>query len=239
MDNAHSPEGFEPRLQDAGALPPPALMPPAHGGAMRSRPRRMRAAAPVPTANAMPGIAPPALPGLTFLPTAVEGAYEIALVPFRDARGTFGRAFCAETFRAHGLMDRFVHANLSGNPAKGTLRGMHIQDHPRAEAKLVRAIRGRVQDVVLDLRPASPTYLRWASIELSAEAQNAVYVPEGCAHGFLTLEDQCEVFYLVSDVYAPDLARTYRWNDPAFGIAWQITPTLISDRDAAAQDYRP
>ncbi|WP_247658373.1 dTDP-4-dehydrorhamnose 3,5-epimerase [Aquabacter sp. L1I39] len=161
------------------------------------------------------------------------------MIPFRDARGTFSRAFCADTFRAQGLMDRFVHANLSGNPAKGTLRGLHLQEQPRAEVKLVRATRGRVQDVAVDLRPASPTYLRWAGVELCADKQNALYVPEGCAHGFLTLEDQCEVFYLVSDVYAPDLARTYRWDDPAFGIEWQIAPTLISDRDAAAQDYRP
>lgn len=236
MDNAHSPEGFEPRLPDAGALGLPGPMEPARGRPTRLRTRRpLRApAAPAPSAET-----PPALPGLTFVPTAVDGAYEITLTPFQDARGTFGRAFCAETFRARGLMDRFVHANLSGNPRKGTLRGMHIQDAPRAEAKLVRAVRGRVQDVVVDLRPASPTYLRWASIELSAQAQNSVYVPEGCAHGFLTLEDQCEVFYLVSDVYAPDLARTYRWDDPAFAIQWQIAPTLISDRDAAAQDYRP
>lgn len=237
MDNAHSPEGFEPHSPGAEGLPRAARITPAH--ARTVRPRRAASARPAPSPEAGAKPATPALPGIAFLPTAVEGAYEIEINPFRDARGTFGRAFCAETFRAHGLMDRFVHANLSGNPSKGTLRGLHIQDEPRAEAKLVRAIRGRVQDVVVDLRPASPTYLRWASIELCAERQNAVYVPEGCAHGFLTLEDHCEVFYLVSDVYAPDLARTYRWNDPAFGIQWRITPTLISDRDAAAQDYRP
>ena len=237
MENAHSPDGFAPRPPEPGVLPPPGLISPAPSRS--TRPRPSLAARPARAADAGTTPAAPALPGLTFLPTAVEGAYEIELVPFRDARGTFGRAFCADTFRARGLMDRFVHANLSGNPAKGTLRGLHIQDHPRAETKLVRAIHGRVQDVVLDLRPGSPTYLRWASIELCAERQNAVYVPEGCAHGFLTLEDQCEVFYLVSDVYAPDLARTYRWDDPAFGIQWQIPPTLISDRDAAAQDYRP
>lgn len=218
MDNAYSP-GL------VAAHPPEAEAP---------RPSVPQAAAPC-----TPASPAPTGPGFVFRPTGVDGAYEIELIPFRDARGTFSRAFCADTFRAHGLMDRFVHANLSGNPAKGTLRGLHMQEAPRAEVKLVRATRGRVQDVVVDLRPGSPTYLRWASVELSAERQNALYVPEGCAHGFLTLEDQCEVFYLVSDVYAPDLARTYRWDDPAFGIEWQIPPTLISDRDAAAQDFRP
>lgn len=225
MDNAQLPGDFEAHPPQAGAFPsspPPSTC---------DKPARQE--------PSRPEHKPASVPGFAFRPTAIAGAYEVEMIPFRDARGTFSRAFCAETFRAHGLMDRFVHANLSANPAKGTLRGLHLQEHPRAEVKLVRAMRGRVQDVAVDLRPASPTFLRWASVELSADRQNALYVPEGCAHGFLTLEDQCEVFYLVSDVYAPDLARTYRWDDPAFGIEWQIAPTLISDRDAAAQDYRP
>ena len=225
MDNARLPEDLVAPPPQAGAFPSP-ISPSAWDEAARRQPSRSEGK-------------PAAVPGFAFRPTAIAGAYEVEMIPFRDARGTFSRAFCADTFRAQGLMDRFVHANVSGNPAKGTLRGLHLQDHPRAEVKLVRATRGRVQDVAVDLRPASPTYLRWASVELSADRQNALYVPEGCAHGFLTLEDQCEVFYLVSDVYAPDLARTYRWDDPAFSIQWQIAPTLISDRDAAAQDYRP
>lgn len=176
---------------------------------------------------------------MRFLPTAIDGAVIVELTPFEDERGSFARAFCADTFRAQGLMDRFVHANTSWNPKSGTLRGLHLQDPPRAEAKLVRAARGRVFDVAVDLRRDSPTYRRWAGVELSADRRNAFYIPEGCAHGFLTLEDACEVFYLVSDIYAPDLARTYRWNDPAFGVEWPAAPTIISARDAAAEDYRP
>lgn len=176
---------------------------------------------------------------MKFLPTAVDGAMIVEIEPFSDHRGIFARAFCADTFREQGLMDRFVHANTSWNPRKGTLRGLHLQEAPRAEAKLMRAVRGRVFDVAVDLRPTSPTYLCWAGVELSADRRNAFYVPEGCAHGFLTLEDECEVFYLVSDIYAPDLARTYRWNDPAFAVEWPAAPTIISARDAEAEDYQP
>ncbi|MFG1479000.1 dTDP-4-dehydrorhamnose 3,5-epimerase [Xanthobacter sp. V4C-4] len=176
---------------------------------------------------------------MKFQPTAVDGAVIIDVSPFEDERGSFARAFCADTFRAEGLMDRFVHANTSWNPKAGTLRGLHLQDPPRAEAKLVRAVRGRVFDVAVDLRPSSPTYLRWAGVELSADRRNAFHVPQGCAHGFLTLEDACEVFYLVSDIYAADLARTYRWNDPAFGVDWPAVPQIISTRDATAEDYTP
>ncbi|MFH3479162.1 dTDP-4-dehydrorhamnose 3,5-epimerase [Xanthobacter variabilis] len=176
---------------------------------------------------------------MKFVPTTVDGVMLVEVTPFEDERGLFARTFCADTFRAHGLMDRFVHANTSWNPRKGTLRGLHLQAPPRADAKLVRAVRGRIFDVAVDLRPTSTTYLNWTAAELSAKRRNALYIPEGCAHGFLTLEDETEVFYLHSEVYVPDLARTYRWNDPAFGVDWPAAPTTISARDAAAEDYQP
>ncbi|MEC5291200.1 dTDP-4-dehydrorhamnose 3,5-epimerase [Aurantimonas sp. C2-6-R+9] len=176
---------------------------------------------------------------MRFIETKVAGAWEIEIEPLSDERGFFARAFCAETFAARGLMDRFVHADISFNPSRGTLRGMHLQAPPRAEIKLVRAVRGRIFDVAVDLRPQSPTYLGHAAVELDASRWNALYVPAGCAHGFLTLEDDCEVLYLVSEIYARDLARTFRWNDPAFGVNWPAEPQIISARDANAEDFKP
>ena len=172
-------------------------------------------------------------------PTAIAGAMTVEIAPFLDHRGLFARTFCADTFAAHGLCDRFVNANTSFNPAAGTLRGLHLQTAPYGEAKLVRATRGRVFDVAVDLRPASPTYRAWVGVELDAARRNALFIPEGCAHGFLTLEPDCEVFYLVSAGYAPDHAQTYRWDDPTFGIAWPHAPVSISHRDATAGDYCP
>ncbi|WP_341988199.1 dTDP-4-dehydrorhamnose 3,5-epimerase [Azorhizobium sp. AG788] len=176
---------------------------------------------------------------MKFTETKIPGVVEIDISPFVDARGLFARAFCADTFAAQNLTNHFVNANTSWNPKVGTLRGLHLQEAPHSEAKLVRAVRGKVFDVAVDLRPESPTYCAWTGVELDAERRNALFIPQGCAHGFLTLEDDCELFYLVSDIYAPDLARTYRWDDPAFGISWPSAPTLISDRDAAAEDFRP
>lgn len=167
-------------------------------------------------------------------PTPVAGVMTVEVDAHRDTRGGFARAFCAETFAAHGLPDRFPHANLSWNDAAHTLRGLHFQADPRPEAKLVRATRGRVFDVAVDLRPGSPTYRAWTSVVLDAERRNALFVPSGCAHGYLTLERDCEVFYLVSEVYVPELARELRWDDPAFGIAWPAAPAVISAKDAAA-----
>ncbi|OYX87190.1 MAG: hypothetical protein B7Y75_02450 [Azorhizobium sp. 35-67-5] len=118
------------------------------------------------------------------------------------------------------------------------MRGLHLQAEPQPEAKLVRATRGRVFDVAVDLRPGSPTYCAWTAVELDADRRNALYIPAGCAHGFLSLVDDSEVAYLMSAPYVADLARTYRWNDPAFAIAWPTAPALISDRDAAAADFR-
>lgn len=171
--------------------------------------------------------------------TAVAGAFEVEAAPFEDERGLFARTFCTEAFAALGLMDRVAQASTSHNPRRGTLRGLHMQAAPKEEAKLVRATRGRVFDVAVDMRPDSPTYLAHAAIELDAARRNAFHIPPGCAHGFLTLEDDSEVLYLISEGYAPDLARTFRWNDPAFGVAWPAEPLVISDRDAQAKDFSP
>lgn len=172
-------------------------------------------------------------------PTALAGVMIVEIDAHADERGLFARTFCAETFAAHGMATAFPHCNVSWNPRAGTLRGLHYQAAPKAEAKLVRATRGRAFDVAVDLRPGSPTYRQWTSVELDADRRNAVYVPEGCAHGFLTLTDDCELFYQMSELYEPTLSRTARWDDPAFGIAWPFTPTFISARDAEASEIPP
>lgn len=176
---------------------------------------------------------------MRFVETAVAGAYVIEPDPFVDERGIFARTFCAETFAAKGLVDCFVQTNTSFNPQRGTLRGLHYQVAPKGEAKLVRATRGRLFDVALDLRADSPTYLAHVAVELDADRRNALYVPVGCAHGFLTLTDDCEAFYLVSENYSPEASRAVRWDDPAFAIAWPADPQVISPRDASAEDYAP
>ncbi|MFG1422371.1 dTDP-4-dehydrorhamnose 3,5-epimerase family protein [Roseixanthobacter liquoris] len=167
-------------------------------------------------------------------PTSVAGVMHVHVSPNTDARGLFARTFCAEAFAAHGLATSFPQASTSWNPHCGTLRGLHLQVEPKGEAKLVRVTRGRVFDVAVDLRPASPTYLAWTGIELDAARRNAIYIPEGCAHGFLTLEAGCEVFYQISQSYDAGLARTFRWDDPAFAIAWPAAPRIISSKDATA-----
>ncbi|MGO7634285.1 dTDP-4-dehydrorhamnose 3,5-epimerase [Rhizobium leguminosarum] len=174
---------------------------------------------------------------MKFLPTAVSGAFVVEVDARSDDRGMFARTFDAQTFAAQGLVPVYPQCNVSQNHKRGTLRGMHYQAEPRPEVKLVRATRGRVFDVALDLRPDSPSYLKWASVELDAISHNAFYIPAGCAHGFLTLEDDCELFYQMSETYVPDLARGVRWDDPAFSIAWPFTPSIISERDAALDSY--
>jgi dTDP-4-dehydrorhamnose 3,5-epimerase len=163
----------------------------------------------------------------------VAGAYEIEAERREDDRGFFARVYCADELREHGLEPIVVQGNCSFNRAGGTLRGLHLQIPPHAEAKLVACTAGRVFDVVADLRPESPSFLHWAGVELSADAHNQVYVPRGCAHGYITLEDSSEVRYLVSDVYAQDAEAGVRWDDPALGVRWPITPTVVSERDQA------
>lgn len=172
-----------------------------------------------------------------FLETTIPGVFTIGITPHRDERGFFARTWCHREFEQHGLTPRIVQSSVSFNRRRGTLRGMHFQTSPYAETKLVRCTRGSIYDVALDLRPASPTYKQWAAVTLTAESRNMMYVPEGCAHGFISLEDETEVLYQISQFYDASSARGVRWNDPAFGIVWPIEPQVISQRDAGYPDF--
>jgi dTDP-4-dehydrorhamnose 3,5-epimerase len=166
------------------------------------------------------------------------GAYLIDLQKYEDSRGFFARAWCEHEFKDQGLQVTWVQANLAYSEHKGTLRGMHYQAAPYAEAKLMRCIRGAMYDVILDLRPNSSTFRHWFGAELSADNRRALYVPEGFAHGYLTLVDHTETFYPVSQFYTPDAEGGVRWNDTAFGIDWPITEGLIlSDKDQSWPDF--
>jgi dTDP-4-dehydrorhamnose 3,5-epimerase len=157
---------------------------------------------------------------------------------FRDDRGVFARAWVEEEFRAHGLSTDIAQCSLSFNHRRGTLRGMHYQARPASQAKVVRAIRGAVFDVVLDLDPESPTFKQWHGVELTADNRRALYVPAHCAHGYQALTDDAEVLYFVSERYSPADERGVRWNDPAFRIEWPITPPpVINQRDASFPDF--
>lgn len=174
---------------------------------------------------------------MIFHGTNLAGAYEIHLEPKSDERGFFARSWCQQEFAHHGLNPKVVQCNVSVTLCKGTLRGLHFQSAPFAEAKLVRCTRGAIYDVVLDLRPASPTFRSWTAIVLTAESRNMVYVPEGCAHGFLTLQDNVEVFYQMSEFYNAEAARGVRWDDPAFRITWPGKVEVISERDRTYPDF--
>ena len=175
---------------------------------------------------------------MIFHETDIPGAFMIDLERREDERGFFARAWCVEEFAAHGLATRLVQANLSFNASAGTLRGMHFQRAPHEEAKLVRCTSGSLFDVIIDLRPESPAYKRWIGVELTAENRRALYVPEGCAHGYQTLADGTESFYLVSEAYAPDSEGGVRWDDPAFGIEWPHADNRrLSSRDATWPDF--
>jgi dTDP-4-dehydrorhamnose 3,5-epimerase len=176
---------------------------------------------------------------MRFQPAALPGACLVELEVVSDERGFFARSWCAEEFQAHGLVPRLMQCNVSFNARRGTLRGMHYQAVPHAEAKLVRCTMGAVYDVIVDLRPSSASFCRWFGVELTARNRLALYVPEGCAHGFQTLADESEVFYQMSEVYVADAARGVRWNDPAFGIRWPLPDPILSPRDAAFEDFVP
>jgi len=175
---------------------------------------------------------------MIFKETRLKGAFIIELEQLKDERGFFARAWCQKEFEAHGLTPRLVQCNISFNKRRGTLRGMHYQAAPYEEAKLVRCTRGAVYDVIIDLRPDSPTYKQWIGVELTADNRRMLYVPEGFAHGYQTLTDNAEVFYQVSQFYSPESERGVRWNDPAFGIEWpEADVRIISAKDQSWPDY--
>jgi len=170
-------------------------------------------------------------------PTALVGVMVVGPTVNADERGLFARTYDAAAFAAAGLPTLWPQCNTSSNARKGTLRGLHYQAEPRPDPKLVRCTRGRIFDVVVDLRKNSASFLRWTGVELSEDNRDALAIPAGCAHGFLTLEDNCEVFYMMGEVYVPELARGVRWNDPAFAIQWPAVPTVIAERDANWPDF--
>lgn len=176
---------------------------------------------------------------MKFIETRLKGAYLIVAEPIGDERGIFARTFCRNTFIEHGLDPAIAQCNTSYNNHKGTLRGMHYQAEPHEEAKLVRCTHGAIYDVIVDLRRGSPTYCHWASADLTADNRQALYIPKGFAHGFQTLEDDSEVFYQMSDFYAPECARGVRWNDAVFNIQWPYPDPIISIKDKSYGDFIP
>jgi dTDP-4-dehydrorhamnose 3,5-epimerase len=174
---------------------------------------------------------------MIFKETNLNGAFIIEPEIIADERGFFARTWCAREFETHGLTPNLVQCNISFNKQKGTLRGMHYQVVPHEEAKVVRCTMGTIYDVIVDLRPNSPTYKQWVSVEISFENRRMLYIPEGFAHGFLTMEDDTEVFYQMSEFYAPECARGVRWNDPAFNITWPFGVTVISEKDAQYPNF--
>lgn len=175
---------------------------------------------------------------MIFTPTAVEGAWIVEPEPQADSRGSFARVWCQREFEARGLFTRVAQCSVSTNRRRGTLRGLHYQASPHQEAKLVRCTAGSILDVVVDLRPGSRSYLRHATAGLSAANRRALYIPEGCAHGFQTLEDDTEIYYQISEFYAPESARGVRWDDHAFGIEWPIADPILNERDRTFPDFR-
>jgi dTDP-4-dehydrorhamnose 3,5-epimerase len=174
-----------------------------------------------------------------FRETSLKGVLLIEPEKRRDERGFFARTFCMREFEAQGLETTYVQHNMSSTLKKGTLRGMHFQTGPHAEIKVIRCLRGAACDILLDMRPESPTYLKWEAFDLNDRTHNAVYAPRGVAHGFQTLTDDVEMSYLHSDYYAPQSEGAVRWNDPAFGIVWPAPPTVMSDKDRSYPDYTP
>lgn len=170
-------------------------------------------------------------------PTTLMGVMVVSVMAHTDERGLFARTYDAEVFAAAGLPTEWPQCNTSWNARRGTLRGLHFQAPPCPDPKIVRCTRGRIFDVAVDLRTDSPTFRQWISAELSAANRDSLAIPSGCAHGFLTLDDDCEVFYMMGAVYVSGLARGVRWNDPAFAINWPAQPLTISERDASWPDF--
>jgi dTDP-4-dehydrorhamnose 3,5-epimerase len=174
---------------------------------------------------------------MKFTPTKIPGAYLIEIQPITDERGFFARSFCANEFQQHGLNSDFAQCNVSFTAKRGTIRGMHYQVAPDTETKLVRCTRGAIYDIILDLRPESPTFKQWVTADLTADDRQMLYIPPGCAHGFQTLINDTEIFYQMSGMYSTDAARGVRWNDSAFGINIPLAVSVISDRDREYPDF--
>jgi len=176
---------------------------------------------------------------MIFHETGLPGVFAIHLEPQADERGFFARSWCRREFEIHGLNPAMVQCNVSFNQKKGTLRGLHYQAAPHPESKLVRCTAGSIFDVAVDLRPGSPTLKKWTGMVLSSANRRMIYIPEGVAHGFLTLEDNTEIFYQMSEFYHPELSRGVRWDDPAFKIAWPSRVEVISERDRNYSSFVP
>lgn len=176
---------------------------------------------------------------MEFIETKLNGVYIIESSTPTDERGSFMRSFCRKEFLEHGLAGDFVQCNLSYNNRKNTLRGMHYQEAPFGEGKLIRCVRGGIYDVIVDIRRESSTFGEWLSVDMSSENKRAVYVPAGLAHGFLTLMDNSDVLYQMTEYYYPSAAKGYRWNDPFFKIDWpNLTPPIISEKDNSYPDFK-
>ena len=175
---------------------------------------------------------------MKFSESKLQGCFIIDIEPTLDERGLFARCWCKDEFNNFGLTTELSQCSISFSKSKGTLRGMHYQIEAHAETKIVRCTQGSVFDVIIDLRKQSPTYKHWDSITLSAENHRMLYIPEGIAHGLITLESDTEVFYQISVPYAAEYARGIRWDDPCFNINWPNQPTVISTRDANYPDFR-
>ena len=176
---------------------------------------------------------------MKFNQTKLHGVFEIHVEPKADERGFFARTWCQNEFKENGLDPRLVQCSISFNSRKGTLRGMHFQEPPCMEAKIVRCTHGAIYDVAVDLRPQSPTFKEWIATVLTADNRRILYIPGGCAHGFLTLANQTEVFYQMSEFYHAESERGVRWDDPAFKIAWPAQVEVISARDRSFPDFEP
>jgi dTDP-4-dehydrorhamnose 3,5-epimerase len=174
---------------------------------------------------------------MQFTPTVFAGAYLIEPIYISDERGFFARTYCANEFASKGLKVNSVQCNISYNKTRGTLRGMHFQRQPNAEAKLVRCTSGSICDVIIDLRQGSQTFAQWAAFELTSQNRHALYIPEGFAHGFQTLADDTEVLYQMFNFFAPESAGGVRWNDPAFNIEWPLDVSIMSDKDRAYPEF--
>jgi dTDP-4-dehydrorhamnose 3,5-epimerase len=174
-----------------------------------------------------------------FEPQILPGVFLIRPTPFCDDRGVFRRHFCAREFSAHGIVSNVLQSNISENHRALTMRGFHFQEAPYGEGKTLTCLKGRLFDIIVDMRPDSPTYKQWLSFELNDQNRHSIHIPPGCANAFLTMADDTLVYYVVSEYYQPNAERGIRWNDPFFGFRWPAEPRFISQKDAQWPDYTP